>query len=120
MGVGGVMALNVTGIVTITESTQKTSGPPSQIFLQEALARAGFSLVFGPGPNPVPDFELSTGVRTIVKFKQQKQFNIRTRGVRFRHFSNPVQSEVQCKPQMSSKDVQNRLASKNCHYTWHL
>ena len=28
MGVGGVMALKATGIVTITEITQKTSGPP--------------------------------------------------------------------------------------------
>ena len=38
MGVGGVMALKVTGIVTITEIIQKTSGPPSQISLQEALS----------------------------------------------------------------------------------
>ena len=37
MGVGGVMALKVTGILTIIEITQKTSGPPSQISLQEAL-----------------------------------------------------------------------------------
>ena len=37
MGVGGVMALKVTGTVTITEITQKISGPPSQISLQEAL-----------------------------------------------------------------------------------
>ena len=28
MGVGGVMTLKATGIVTITEITQKTSGPP--------------------------------------------------------------------------------------------
>ena len=40
MGVGGVMTLKVTGIVTITEITQKTSGPPSQISLQEALMLA--------------------------------------------------------------------------------
>ena len=40
MGVGGVMALKVTGIVTITEITQKTSAPPPrQISLQEALIR---------------------------------------------------------------------------------
>ena len=38
-GVGGVMALKVTGVVTITEITQKTSGLPSQISLQEALAQ---------------------------------------------------------------------------------
>ena len=37
MGVDGVMALKVTGIVTSNEIAQKTSGPPSQISLQEAL-----------------------------------------------------------------------------------
>ena len=42
MGVSGVMALKVTGIVTITEITQKTSGPPSQISLQEALDDKAF------------------------------------------------------------------------------
>ena len=39
MGLGAVMALKVTGIVTITEITQKTSGPTSQISLQEALTK---------------------------------------------------------------------------------
>ena len=36
MGVGGVMALKVTGIVAITEIAQKTSAP-SQISLEAAL-----------------------------------------------------------------------------------
>ena len=44
MGVGGVMALKVTGIATIIEITQKTSAPPQTNFFtggpDQGLTRA--------------------------------------------------------------------------------